>query len=91
MANKKIRPNPPTCNDYMGDTDMSDFKQYVHLDEEQAVKYWEKISVTVFSSIILNTCISYKEITIVGIKPNPGMDFGQNNRTIRKEVAFGKE
>lgn len=59
---KKTKPEViNTYNMYMGGVDSSDQMLYCYLDERRTVKYWKKVVFNIFSRMILNTYIIYKE------------------------------
>jgi hypothetical protein len=48
-------------NDFMGGVDASDAMLYSYLDERRTVKYWKKVAFNIFSRMILNSYIIYKQ------------------------------
>jgi hypothetical protein len=48
-------------NKYMGGIDISDMMVYAYLDERRTVKLWKKVVFSIFSRMVLNSYILYKE------------------------------
>jgi hypothetical protein len=62
-------------NDYMGGIDTSDMMLYTYLDERRTVKYWKKICFNIFSRMILNSYIIYKDNLPETTKPLTRLKF----------------
>ncbi|KAK2578539.1 hypothetical protein KPH14_001279 [Odynerus spinipes] len=50
-------------NKHMGGVDTSDMMQYSYLDERRAIKYWKKVVFSIFSRMVLNAYILYRNNT----------------------------
>nr|XP_031836771.1 piggyBac transposable element-derived protein 4-like [Nomia melanderi] len=62
QTEETVKPFAIECyNNYMGGIDTSDMMLYTYLDERQTVKYWKKVCFNVFSRMMLNSYIIYKE------------------------------
>ncbi|XP_076383715.1 uncharacterized protein LOC143260962 [Megalopta genalis] len=48
-------------NNYMGGVDESDKMLYTYLDERRTVKYWKKVTFNIFTRMVLNSYLLYKE------------------------------
>lgn len=62
-------------NHFMGGIDTSDMMLYTYLDERRTVKYWKKVCFNIFSRMILNSYILYKENVPRGDKIMNRFDF----------------
>lgn len=54
---------------HMGGTDTFDMMLYAYLDERRTLKYWKKVTLTLFARIIINGHIIYKENCLKHGKP----------------------
>lgn len=55
---------------YMGGIDTFDMMMYTYLDERRSMKYWRKVAFNLFSRMILNAYVIYKEnCTTHNLKP----------------------
>ena len=70
----------------MGGVDASDAMLYSYLDERRTVKYWKKIAFNIFSRMILNSYIIYKQNLSAGCNTMSRLDF-----TIKIVDALSKE
>ena len=59
----------------MGGIDTSDMMLYAYLDKRRTVKYWKKVCFNIFSRIVLNCYILYKENVPRGTKIMTRFDF----------------
>lgn len=50
-----------SSNNYMGGVDESDKMLYTYLDERRTVKYWKKVTFNIFTRMVLNSYLLYKE------------------------------
>ena len=73
-------------NDFMGGVDASDAMLYSYLDERRTVKYWKKIAFNIFSRMILNSYIIYKQNLSAGCNAMSRLDY-----TIKIVDALSKE
>jgi hypothetical protein len=73
-------------NDFMGGVDTSDAMLYSYLDKRRTVKYWKKIAFNIFSRMILNSYIIYKQNLSAGCNTMSRLDY-----TIKIVDALSKE
>lgn len=60
---QKIKPHIiNSYNNFMGGLEESDKMLYAYLDERRTLKYWKKVTFNVFSRMVLNSYLLYKEI-----------------------------
>ena len=73
-------------NNFMGGVDASDAMLYSYLDERRMVKCWKKIAFNIFSRMILNNYIIYKQNLSAGCNAISRSDY-----TIKIIDALSKE
>jgi hypothetical protein len=78
--------NAQSYNEFMGGVDTSDAMLYSYLDERRRVKYWKKICFNIFSIMVLNSYITYKENIPAACKPMSKLDY-----TIKIVNSLSKE